>query len=167
MTRFPSDPAAFKAEFVDLKLVKTRKVCQLTLELPIEQADKALEALGGLPRPDLSVWVAVALLSKKAAEEAGKPKKRHWHEIPLAEQAGIRCADPKFQDWLKSVYFGIWPECDNEKILNKEEATAKAVKTFCYVKSRSEITPEAKSGINWQQLDERYRKDMGLETEQR
>ena len=40
--------AAIKATFSDFKLIKTRKVAQLVMEIPVEQADAALKALGGL-----------------------------------------------------------------------------------------------------------------------
>ncbi len=35
------------ATFSDFRLVKGRKVCQLVCEVPLEQADAALAALGG------------------------------------------------------------------------------------------------------------------------
>jgi hypothetical protein len=46
-----SDVAAIKATFSDFRLIKGRKQAQLVLEVPIEQADNALAALGGIPQP--------------------------------------------------------------------------------------------------------------------
>jgi hypothetical protein len=44
-------PAATQGTFSDFRLIKGRKVCQIVIEVPIEQADQALAALGGLPQP--------------------------------------------------------------------------------------------------------------------
>lgn len=38
---------AFKGTFSDLKLIKTRSVAQVVIEIPIEEADKALSPPGG------------------------------------------------------------------------------------------------------------------------
>jgi hypothetical protein len=38
-------PAAIKGTFSDFKLIKTRKLAQLIIEIPIELADSALAAL--------------------------------------------------------------------------------------------------------------------------
>src|SRR3954467_8257198 len=59
-------PAAIKATFGDFRLIRSRKVCQLCLEIPIEGADTALAALGGIPQPHSDRWVAVARLNGSA-----------------------------------------------------------------------------------------------------
>lgn len=50
------------ATFSDFRLVKGRKVCQLVCEVPLEQADAALAALGGLPNPHAERWVGIVPL---------------------------------------------------------------------------------------------------------
>lgn len=55
--------AVTQATFSGLKIVQGRKVAQLIFEIAIEQADTALEALGGLPRSDNPKWVAIARLT--------------------------------------------------------------------------------------------------------
>ena len=42
--------AAFKATYSDLRFVKSRKVAQIVLELPLEQADGFIQAFG-TPNP--------------------------------------------------------------------------------------------------------------------
>lgn len=54
---------AFQAEFVELQQVKTRSVYKIVLEIPAEQADAALDVLGGVPKPGKQVWVGVARLT--------------------------------------------------------------------------------------------------------
>jgi predicted metalloenzyme YecM len=46
-----TDAAVTQGTFADFRLIKGRKVCQIVIEVPIEQADQALAALGGLPQP--------------------------------------------------------------------------------------------------------------------
>jgi hypothetical protein len=64
-----NEPSAIKATFADFKIVKTRKLAQLIFEIPIEQADSALAALGGIPRSDAERWVAIALLVQQTLRE--------------------------------------------------------------------------------------------------
>lgn len=45
--------AAISGTFADFKLIKTRSVAQLVIEIPIEQSKKAIDAFG-FPLPDRS-----------------------------------------------------------------------------------------------------------------
>ena len=108
-------PAALRATFSDLRLVKGRKVAQLIFEMPLEQADEAVRLLGGLPRPDREVWVAIARLTGSperrpadpppAGEEhtVPPPTKRKWSEMRPSERAALLCRDGQFQMWLLQV----------------------------------------------------------------
>ena len=51
---------AFQATYSDWKLIRTRKVVQIVLEVPIEAADHAYKVLGGMPNPASEIWVGVA-----------------------------------------------------------------------------------------------------------
>lgn len=57
--------AATKAIFVDHKPLQSRSVGRLIFEVPIEQYDAALGALGGTPLPGESRWFAIARLTKQ------------------------------------------------------------------------------------------------------
>lgn len=151
--------AAFKATFEDFRIVKGRKVCQLVLEVPLEGADKALEALGGLPRPDDPMWVGVARMGRK--EPVEKPK-RSWDEIPLSEQAGIRCNDPQFQEWMIAGTAKTLPEKFHWDGQDAAEWTKDRVARICGISSRTELAPDNKPGQRWQFLDEEYRQSQGL-----
>ena len=59
-----SDPAAFGAEYVDFKIIKTRRAVQIVFEIPLEAADHALKCLGGLPDNEKSVWFGIAKMKK-------------------------------------------------------------------------------------------------------
>jgi hypothetical protein len=70
------EPAAIQASFSDFRLIKGRKTAQLILEIPIEGADAALAALGGIPQPHSERWVGVARLNGVAT-------------VPLANNAPL------------------------------------------------------------------------------
>lgn len=139
--------AAFQGTFADFKLIKSRKVGQFVIEIPLEQADAALSALGGLPRPDQEAWVAVARLDPKAAQtpapSPAKPKSK-WDELPYAQQAALRCNDVRFRSYL---------EVENKLRTVSETDAAAIVRRYCQVESRAEIVKGTKAGDWWEQLD--------------
>ena len=57
------NPAVTQGTFADFKLIKSRSTAQLVIEIPIEAADAALLALGGVPLPGKECWVAIARLN--------------------------------------------------------------------------------------------------------
>jgi hypothetical protein len=61
--------AAFRASYADWKLIKTRSVVQIILEVPLESADAAYKVLGGMPNFGAEQWMAVARLSPEAKEQ--------------------------------------------------------------------------------------------------
>ena len=54
--------SAILGTFADARAVKGRSVFQIIVEVPLENADKALQALGGWPQPATERWVGVALV---------------------------------------------------------------------------------------------------------
>jgi len=93
--------AAFRATFSDFRIVKGRKMAQIVLETPLEEADAALEVLGGVPRPDAERWVAVARLETQPAK-VEKPKR----ERLMSERAAMLCQSPAFIDWFRKHPIG-------------------------------------------------------------
>jgi hypothetical protein len=139
-----SNPAAIKATFSDFRLIKSRKIAQVILELPIEEGDKALEALGGLPRPDREAWVGIARLNVTSI----KPQeKRRWHDLKLAAQASIRCTEPIFRRFIQDEH--------NVQARDEEQA-AKFVRRYCGVKSRSELNLDPNCAEAWERLESKY-----------
>lgn len=58
------DPASvLQATYSDLKIVKTRDSFQIIFEMPLAEFNHAMAVLGGAPRPDGEVWVAIARLN--------------------------------------------------------------------------------------------------------
>lgn len=141
--------AVFQATYADIKTIKTRKVVQFVLEVAQEQANHALECLGGLPRSDVDTWVAVARIQMPG--KAPEPKKK-WHELKPSQQAGIRCADLEFQKWIGAP---------------TSEDAAVRVRQECDVDSRSELDYDIESARRWQSLDNAFLVETGRVTEQR
>lgn len=156
--------AAFKAAYADWKLIKTRSVIQVVLEIPLEQADLAYQVLGGMPLPASEQWVAIARLNGEDShasipvEAAGPalstdsgetPDRPHKPRNPvaadkrLAQQAGICCADPVFQQFLLERGY-LHAKC--------EEEAAKFVREHCHAISRAEMTYDNFAGKQWQNL---------------
>ncbi len=79
----------------------------------------------GQPDPDVTT---------RAAE---KPRKR-WDDLTPPQQAGIRCADVEFQQWLSAF--------------DAQEA-AEAVRRICGVKSRAEFATDEAAAERWRNLD--------------
>lgn len=162
-----TDAAAFRAVYTDWRLIKGRKVVQVVLELPIEQADQAYRALNGMPNPAESAWVAVARLKPERqvvqdrlakpahdnAQPASEPeppvraRKPVAPEKRLAQQAGIMCADMGFQRFLYDNH--MIRHYGNEA---DEGNAACAVRMICGVESRSEILPGTSAAEKWDQL---------------
>jgi hypothetical protein len=105
-------PMAFKACYSDWKLVRTRGIIQVVLEVPLADADAAYNVLGGMPDASRENWFAVAplkdlrhppdLKNPPAAKESSpttpatpevahdkppSPAKRDWRDILPAAQA--------------------------------------------------------------------------------
>jgi hypothetical protein len=157
-------PAAFQASFADFRLVKSRKVAQFVFEVPIEAADAAMAALGGFPRPDAEVWVAVARIDPKAASVAVKPAsepakteatakpKLRWEDMPYSQQAAIRCEDFNFRRFLAHTDKRV----GNVPLVYNAEVSACRVRELCYVDSRKNIVKGTFTGDQWASLEAEY-----------
>src|SRR5690606_13932304 len=120
----------------DLKTVKTRGVCQIVLEMPIEGMADAF-ALLGAPIPGNEVWVAVARLMTPEQLERGiealappapdedKPPR------PLSQVSAILCNIVAFRRFLHEKHgLDVIPTVDE---------AADWVREHCGVKSRREF----------------------------
>lgn len=61
MTQEPE--SVLQATYSDLKIIKTRDSFQIIFEMPLAEFNHAMAVLGGAPRPDGEVWVAIARLN--------------------------------------------------------------------------------------------------------
>lgn len=168
--------AAFKACYSEWRMIKTRATVQLVFEIPIEQADAAYQALGGMPIAAKEVWCGIARLAQPASPRdpvpptssppvGNKPgrsaqptvpteqivradkERRKWSELNYAQQAGIRCADPVFWAFLRETH---------RSNCNDEADATDFVRYACGVTSRKELKSDLASGLLWQSIDAAY-----------
>jgi len=124
-------PLAFHGTFADFKLIKTRSVVQIVIEMPIEHGPTVIAAFG-LPSPGAEIPVAVARMAAPGTIEHEEPTHppRRFGEMPRSQQAGIRCGEAAFQRFLS--------EAVGEPVPSPEKA-AEIVREQCDVRSRSDL----------------------------
>lgn len=138
--------AAFKGTFSDFKILKSRKVIQIVIEVPLEGGDAALEALGGLPRPDQETWVGVARLETKAPPAPPAHERKDFDELPYASQITLMCKSYEFRCYMRDAGYKV----------NNEDDAINAVKEICGVASRKEITTGTPTGEMWEDIKSKY-----------
>lgn len=123
--------------YSDLKIIKSRKVVQVIVELPIEQANAFVEMFG-MPNPAEEVWVAIAELNRRTMNET---------EVSAAtkavQMAGMLCKTPNFGVWLRD-----FRNLDVDQ--NNPESIATALRALLGIKSRTEMhnSPEIVTAFN-------------------
>ena len=142
----------------------------MILEVPIEQADAALAALGGVPQPASERWVGIALIGEQP-DAAGAPKpsepagpkfiyrpderpgldltetakpKRSFSGLSPTVQAGIRCEDSEFMQFLVEQRGCV------------REDVAGYVRGYCGVTSRADLDKQLIAGKKWRELEAEY-----------
>jgi hypothetical protein len=134
----------FAGDYTDIKFIKSRKVAQVFIEIPLERANDFIAAFG-TPNPATGVPVALARIDPNAGKHAEtKPakEKRDWQSMPPTQQAGIRCSEPMFQAFIQERY-------------HFTEAAA-GVRAICKVETRADLKPGTISADVWKQLDDEY-----------
>lgn len=155
-TAMNTKPAAFQATYSDWKLIRSRKVVQIVLEVPVERAGHAYDVLGGMPNPAAETWCAVARLdAQRPTEDTTAAATAHAQQpAPKAQptpsparalrnhaqQAGIMCSRPTFWKFAQ--------ERGHPEVVDSETA-ADYVRMYCGVNSRSEIKNGTRAEQRW------------------
>jgi hypothetical protein len=149
-------PAAVAGTYSDLRFIKGRKVAQVVIEIPIEAAQSFADAFG-MPNPTSETWVAMARMSKGRPspepreevkpEPVGTPPKaaRRFRDLPLPQQAALRCQEPAFWRYLA--------EREGSGPVGSSDGAADEVRSICGVTSRSEIKNGTDAGERWHILN--------------
>jgi len=132
-----SAPAAMQGDYVDLRFVKGRKVCQIVIELPIEAGAQFVAAFG-TPDPSTTIPVAIARIDTAPTTERKAGGK-------LAQRAGIICGEGAFKKFIQSE-FNASSDCDPAQFL----------RNYCGVKSRSELDHDRHSSDIFRSLELHY-----------
>lgn len=128
--------AAFRADFSDMKIIKTRKCVQWVYETPIEDMQKGLDAMGGPPHPGHSVSVAIARLDvAKVEKPAGKtPSQRAW----------ALCQSPKFGMAIGETQW------------SNPEAVAATLRHRLDITSRGQLDTDPEARARFESLEREY-----------
>lgn len=110
-----TDRAALQGSLVDIRNVGTHKSVKLTIHVPEELTEHVIE-LFGWPTAVKPVSVALARLVDagasngrtadfESANEGSGPspatkERRRWQDLSVGEQAGIRCGEFAFREFL-------------------------------------------------------------------
>lgn len=140
--------SAFRACYSDWKLVRTRQVVQIVMEVPLADADTAYEILGGMPNSAKERWFGIASIRPTAPTPQLEKPKRDWRDLGPAQQAGIRCEEPTFAAFLKENHPDDWHEAGAD--------AAECVRLLCQVSSRSELATNHRARVIWKQLDDEF-----------
>ena len=175
--------AAIAGVFADYRLIKTRGVLALVIEVPVERQAEVFAALG-YPMPGEEQPVAVARLANDAAQEAeekplvGRPPPPS-DPAPQIVNCNLRdpmkaavqrafwlCRDPRFQEWL----YGRPPRRPIRREGGEgstEMDAADYLRQACGVDSRAEIAADCDAYERFLALEARYKADTGQMAEQR
>lgn len=137
------EKAVIRGCYADYRRVKGRKVLQIIIEVPLEEAPRVHEAFGE-PTPDGSTWVAVALLQPETSRVVEQTDKHR-----LSRQAAMLCDDPRFRAFLNE-YSG----CDDANInaCAGPAGSAAMVRLLCGVDSRAEFDTNPEAAQKWRNL---------------
>jgi hypothetical protein len=152
---------AFRATYSDWKLIKTRGVVQVVMEIPVGESDAAYEVLGGMPVHGKERWFGIAAINLSQAKEdapakpgqnAPKPDrvkqgKRDWRDMPYSQQAAIRVGEATFAAYLREEHPNDWHET--------HDADA-CLKLMCGIESKRELATSGKPATLWFQIDSAY-----------
>jgi len=142
--------AIISGSLVDVRNIAAHKCVRLEIHVPVEYAPKVMEAFGWPTMVD-PVTVAIARLAPDALPappppaQAEKPRQK-WENLPLPQQAAMRCAEAPFRRFLVERY----------DALDSEESAAECVREMCGVKSRADIGKSEYSRRQWQEVDRDY-----------
>lgn len=143
--------AAIQGDFVDLRFVKGRKVCQIIIEAPIE-AGGAIVSAFGTPNPSITIPVVLARLNSpveaKATPqvEAAKPTiERKGGK--LSREAAMLCQTGAFWTFMKEQAIGT-PR-------NSEEA-ADLLRMECGVESRADLDHNEQAAARFREIKGSY-----------
>jgi hypothetical protein len=140
-----SAPAAFKGTYSDLRFIKSRKVCQVVVEIPIEDGH-AFVGTFGTPNPASETWVALARLQSNVTSIKPKEKQR-WDDLKVSAQASIRCTEPAFQRYMAELGY----------VVENEDDAAGVVRELCNVDSRRQLNLDPAAAEKWRQLEREFK----------
>lgn len=108
-----------------------------------ESLGAAAATLRWLGAHEYEIRAAVSAKGRAEARDgaAARDRTRHYGDLPLGQQAALRCGNAAFQKFMHAA--------------DALEA-AEAVRRDCEVRSRAEFDKDAAAGARWRALDQRF-----------
>jgi len=148
-----STPAIISGDFSTFRHVQGRKVLQLVIEIPAEQAASVFSTFG-YPGSGNPIPVAVAKLVAPIAKPEPTKERRAFTDMPYAQQAAIRCQEPAFQQYVKAQAPTAWDSMSRRgSTASASEIAAQLVRDWCRVESRADIVKGTQAGENWEHIE--------------
>lgn len=151
-----ADEAIIRGEYVEWKMVKTRKALQLVFEVPLEHQALVQAALG-TPMPDQSNPVAICRLIEdvreskvvqledhRPVEDDEEPKSR-----PLSQVAAILCNSGAFQCFIQEESYG-WDHRPTS------DEAADWLRSVCGIASRTELNTNDDAAARFRKIRGQY-----------
>jgi hypothetical protein len=136
---------AFAGTYSDLRFVKSRKVAQVVIEMPIEDANRFLVAFGA-PDPGREVWCAIARLNNAPepdnAIQLEKPR-RQWDSLRPSARAAMLCNETAFQAYIK---------------VQDAEQAAEKVRRHCGIESRRELDADETKRMKFEMVERDFQR---------
>ena len=134
--------AVIEGTYSDFKLVKTRKVVQMVIEVPVEQSHLITESFG-IPQPHEEIYVVVARVRSEIKEIEIIAK--------AIQQAGILGQSSDFGEWLSYNYSDLQIDPYNLSTVQQ------AIRTICGIKSRADMRTDFQGLAKWQELYKKWK----------
>lgn len=115
---------AIKGTYANFRLVKSRGICVIEVEVPVEASKHALDILGGMPVFGQDTWVAIARLREPVqpdpAHKAIEAPEKVKQPLRASAMAGIMCADPVYWKFLFETRHLIVKDKDSAAAVMRE-----------------------------------------------
>ena len=138
-----SEPRAIAGDYADFKLIKTRQVCQIVVEVPLEDAEKVTRLLG-FPRPGAGTRCAIALIDIPGAGASTAARERVGDEDRVvagatsptrtnSQRAAYLLKNPDFRRFLSAL------RGDNPPTVTTEEQANRNLKAWLGIASKTAL----------------------------
>jgi hypothetical protein len=148
--------------YADLKIIKTRSVVQIVVEVPLERGKEVTDLLG-LPQPNAEIPVVLARMDAekikpsnvvqiedhRPPEDMPLDDEPHKPPRPLSQIAGMFCSNVLFQKFIEEESEG-W----NHRPTTDE--AAEWLRHACGIKSRTELNTNEAAAARFHKIRVQY-----------
>ena len=133
-----------RGTYSDYKLIKSRNVIQIGVEISIEKAEEFV-SMFGMPQPSTEKWVAIAGLNEEVVN-------KNEEVVKTIQQAGMLCKEVNFGRFLRTQKKML------DVIPNQEDTIAKGLRAILGIKSRTDFHTDPVSVMTFNRLKSEYEK---------